>query len=76
MNYNVHYKKWIIDTEEKNAKLFYGYTHESIAFIIGTVIGICIIFYVAFWTFRNWRREKNKYFIQTDEVADKTKHYN
>ena len=76
MNYNEHYKKWIIDTEEKNAKLFYGYTHESIAFIIGTIIGICIIFYVAFWTFRNWRREKNKYFIQTDEVADKTKHYN
>jgi hypothetical protein len=76
MNYNDHYKKWIIDTEEKNAKLFYGYTHESIAFIIGTIIGICIIFYVAFWTFRNWRREKNKYFIQTDEVADKTKHYN
>ena len=76
MNYKEHYDKWVIDTAEKNSKLFYGYTQETIAFIIGTIVGICIIFYVTFWLYRNWRRGTNKYFPQTDELADKTKHYN
>ena len=76
MNYKEHYDKWVIDTAEKNSKLFYGYTQETIAFIIGTIVGICIIFYVTFWLYRNWRRGTNKYSLQLDELADKTKHYN
>ena len=76
MNYKEHYDKWVIDTAEKNSKLFYGYTQETIAFIIGTIVGICIIFYVTFWLYRNWRRGTNKYFVPLDELADKTKHYN
>jgi len=76
LNYKDEYNKWIIDSAEKNSKLLSGYSCETIAFIIGTIVGCCIIFYVAFWLFRTWRRGSNKYYIQTDEPADKTKHYN
>ena len=76
LNYKNEYDKWVIDEAEKRSKLFYGYSYETIIFIIGTIVGICIIFYATFWLCRTWRRDINKYFIHTDEQFDKTKNYN
>ena len=76
LNYKNEYDKWVIDEAEKRSKLFYGYSYETIIFIIGTIVGICIIFYATFWLCRTWRRDINKYFIHTDEPFDKTKNYN
>ena len=76
LNYKEEYQKWIVDNAEKNSKLLSGYSCETIIFIIGTIIGTCIICYVAFWLYRTWRRGNDKYYIQTDEPADKSKHYN
>ena len=76
LNYKEEYQKWIVDNAEKNSKLLSGYSCETIIFIIGTIIGTCIICYVAFWLYRTGRRGNDKYYIQTDEPADKSKHYN
>ena len=76
LNYKNEYDKWVIDEAEKRSKLFYGYSYETIIFIIGAIVGICIIFYATFWLCRTWRRDINKYFIHTDEPFDKTKNYN
>ena len=76
MNYKEEYDQWLIDTAEKKSKLFAGYNCETILFIVGTIIGCCIICYVAFWLYRTWRRDTNKYYIQADEKYDKTKNYN
>ena len=56
MNYKEEYEKWVIESKRKKSKLFREYSCESIIFIIGTIIGFCIICYAAFWLYRNWRR--------------------
>ena len=76
LNYKEEYNKWIITNAEKKSEFLSGYSGETIAFIIGTIIGCCILCYVAFWLYRTWRRQSNKYYIHTDEPVNKDKHYN
>ena len=75
LNYKDEYEKWIVETGEKKAKFFSGYTYETIIFIIGTIIGTCIICYVGFWLYRNWRKSLNQYYIHTDEKYKKEQNY-
>ena len=75
MDYKNEYEKWVTDTAEKKSKLFQGYTRETIIFIIGTIIGTCIICYCAFWLYRTWNRGRNKYYVQTDEKYNKEENY-
>jgi hypothetical protein len=76
MNYKEEYEKWQVDTAEKKSKLFSGYTCETIIFIIGTIIGLCIISYVVFWLYRNWRRANNKYKLHEEIQFKKEEIYN
>ena len=76
MNYKEEYEKWAIDAAEKKSKLSAGYTCETIIFIIGTIIGLCIISYVVFWLYRNWRRNSNKYKLHEEEKYNKKEIYN
>ena len=75
LNYKDEYEKWIVEAGEKKAKFFSGYTYETIIFIIGTIIGTCIICYVAFWLYRNWRKSIGPYYIHTDEKFKKEQNY-
>ena len=76
MNYKEEYEKWAIDAAEKKSKLSAGYTCETIIFIIGTIIGLCIISYVVFWLYRNWRRNSNKYKLHEEVKYNKEGIYN
>ena len=75
MNYKEEYDKWVIESKEKKSKLLGEYSCESVIFIIGTIIGCCILCYAAFWLYRNWRRDSNKYYIHTDEQFNKQQNY-
>ena len=75
INFKEDYKKWAEEVAEKESELIYGYSGEKIVMIIGTIIGTLIILYVAFWLFRNCRREKPKYHIELNEQYDKKEFY-
>ena len=76
MNYKEEYEKWAIDAAEKKSKLFSGYSCETIIFIIGTIVGLCIISYVVFWLYRNWRRNSNRYKLNEEIQFNKEEIYN
>ena len=76
INYKDDYEKWVTDVTEKKSKLLSGYSCETIIFIIGTIIGTCIICYVVFWLYRNWRRDSNKYKLHEEIPFQKEQIYN
>ena len=75
LNFKENYEKWAEQVAEKESELIYGYSGEKIIMIIGAIIGTLIILYVAFWLFRNCRREKPKYHIELNEQYDKKQFY-
>ena len=76
INYKDDYEKWVTDVTEKKSKILSGYSCETIIFIIGTIIGLCIICYVVFWLYRNWRRDSNKYKLHEEIPFQKEQIYN
>ena len=74
LNYKEEYDKWVINTAEKDSSIFSGYTVEKIILIIGTIVGICIILYVAFKLHQYWKFENNNHF-KLEEEYDKKKIY-
>ena len=76
INYKDDYEKWVTDVTEKKTKILTGYSCETIIFIIGTIIGTCIICYVVFWLYRNWRRDSNKYKLHEEIPFQKEQIYN
>ena len=74
LNYKEEYDRWVIQTAEKDSSIFSGSIVDNIIVIIGTITGICIILYVAFYSYKYWKGEKDKHF-PLDEEYDKKKLY-
>ena len=74
LNYKEEYDKWVAQTAEKDSSLFSGSIVDNIIVCIGTIIGICIILYVAFYSYKYWKDEKDNHF-KLDEEYDKKKLY-
>lgn len=74
LNYKDEYDKWVAQMAEEDSRIFSENTIDAIILIIGTIIGICIILYVAYYLYKYWKGEKKHF--QLDEEYDKKAQYN
>ena len=75
INYSQEYQEWIKKVKEDEEKMLEMPTGEKIFAIIGTIIGIGVLIYAAFYFYREYRREKPKYHIGLNEQNDINQKY-
>ena len=77
INYSQQYQKWSNQVKEnkEKMKIFEMPSGEKILAIVGTIVGIGILIFVAFCFYREYRRENPKYHIELKEQKDINQKY-